>query len=47
MSSQTIIFVGCIYLYIAVEKFYRGEIGLGIAFLGWAFSNVGLFMESK
>lgn len=47
MSSTTILLVGCVYLYIAADKLYRGETGLGIAFLGYAFSNVGLFMASK
>jgi hypothetical protein len=47
MSSTTILLVGLVYLYIAVDKIYRGDTGLGIAFLGYAFSNVGLYMASK
>lgn len=47
MSSTTILIVGVIYLYIGADKLYRGDTGLGIAFLGYAFSNVGLFMASK
>jgi hypothetical protein len=47
MSSTTILLIGCVYLYIALDKLYRGDIGLGIAFLGWAVSNVGLFMNAK
>lgn len=47
MSSTTILLIGCVYLYIALDKLYRGDIGLGIAFFGWAVSNVGLFMNAK
>lgn len=47
MSSTTILIVGVIYLYIGTDKLYRGDTGLGIAFLGYAFSNVGLFMAAK
>lgn len=47
MSSATILVVGCVYLYIGADKLYRGDTGLGIAFLGYAFSNVGLFMAAK
>jgi hypothetical protein len=47
MNSNVILVVGCIYLYVAADKIYRGDIGLGVAFLGYAFSNVGLFIASK
>jgi len=47
MSNTTILLVGVVYLYVAVEKLYKGDTGLGIAFLGYAFSNVGLYMAAK
>lgn len=47
MSGPIILVVGGVYLYVGVEKLYRGETGLGIAFLGYAFSNVGLFLAAK
>jgi TM2 domain-containing membrane protein YozV len=47
MSSNIILIIGCVYLYVGLDKLYRGDSGLGIAFLGYAFSNVGLFMAAK
>jgi hypothetical protein len=47
MSSGAILFVGCIYLYIAIDKLYRGDTAMGITFLGYAFSNVGLFYAAR
>lgn len=44
MSSNLILFVGLIYLYVAVEQGIKGNIGMAIAFAGYAFSNVGLFL---
>lgn len=44
MSSNLILFVGLIYLYVAVEQVMKGNIGMCIAFAGYAFSNVGLFL---
>lgn len=47
MSSTTILLVGVVYLYVGADKLYRGDTGLGIAFLGYAFSNVGLYLAAK
>ena len=44
MSSNLILFVGLIYLYVAVEQGIKGNIGMAIAFAGYAFSNVGLLL---
>lgn len=44
MSSNLILFVGLIYLYVAVEQVMKGNTGMCIAFAGYAFSNVGLFL---
>lgn len=47
MSSITILIIGAVYLYIGADKIYCGDTGLGLAFLGYAFSNVGLFLAAK
>ena len=44
MSSWLILLTGLIYLYIAVEQGIKGNYGMLIAYLGYAFANVGLYM---
>lgn len=44
MSGWLIAFTGCVYLYVAFEQGYKGNIGMFIAYLGYAFANVGLYM---
>jgi hypothetical protein len=44
MSAWLILLVGVIYLYIAIEQYFKGSPGLAIAYAGYAFSNVGLWM---
>lgn len=44
MSSWLIILTGVIYLYIAIEQLWRGNAGMAIAYSGYAFSNVGLYL---
>lgn len=46
MSQSLILFVGFIYLIIGGKLILEGKVGLGIAFLGYAFSNVGLYMAA-
>lgn len=47
MSSPAILAISVVYLYVGLDKLCRGETGLAIAFLGYAFSNVGLYMAAK
>jgi hypothetical protein len=47
MSSWLIAIIGFVYLLVAADLFRKGQIGLGIAFLGYALGNVGLFLEAK
>jgi len=47
MSGPLIIFVGLIYGYIAFDQMYKGNVGGGIMYAGYAFSNIGLFMLAK
>lgn len=47
MSGTLIIVTGAIYAIVAVDQFARGNTGMGIAYTGYAFSNVGLWMLAK
>ena len=48
MSSTLIAIIGVVYLVVAVSLlFFEGKTGLGIAFLGYALGNVGLFMAAR
>jgi hypothetical protein len=47
VSGWLIILTGAIYAYIAGEQFARGNTGMGIAYAGYAFSNVGLYMMAS
>ena len=47
MASWLIAGVGIVYLIVAVDLFIRGNLGLGIAFLGYCLGNVGLYMEAR
>lgn len=43
MSSWLIIFVGLVYAAVSVEQFIKGNVGMGIVFAGYSFSNYGLY----
>ena len=47
MSGWLIIFVAVIYTYVAVEQYLSGNSGMAIAYAGYAFSNIGLWMIAK
>ena len=44
MSGWLILLTGAIYAYIAVEQGIKGNTGMLIAYAGYAFSNVGLYL---
>jgi hypothetical protein len=44
MSAWLIAFTGIIYFYVSVEQLYKGNMGMFIAYLGYAFSNIGLYL---
>lgn len=44
MSGWLIIVTGLIYLYVSLEQIYKGNAGMGIAYLGYSFSNIGLYL---
>lgn len=43
MSGFLIILTGFIYLYVAVDQAIKGNSGMCIAYVGYAFANYGLF----
>jgi hypothetical protein len=46
MSAWLIGVVGVIYTVVAIDLLIKGSTGLGIAFVGYALGNVGLYMEA-
>ena len=44
MSAWLIALTGLIYLYVAAEQAYKGNLGMFITYLGYASANVGLYM---
>lgn len=44
MSSNLIIVTGLIYAYICFEQFFKGNIGLGCMYAGYAFANYGAYL---
>jgi hypothetical protein len=44
MSGWLIAFTGVIYAYVAIEQGYKGNIGMSIAYTGYAFANIGLYL---
>lgn len=47
MSPFLIAFTGFVYLVVAVDLARHGKAGLAIAYLGYAFANVGLYMAAR
>lgn len=47
MSAPLILFVGVIYLAVAVDQYVKGSPGMAIAWFGYALANVGLAMAAK
>ena len=44
MSGWLIAVTGFIYLYVSLEQVYKGDSGMCITYLGYAFSNIGLYL---
>jgi len=44
MNAWLIGFIGCVYLFVAIQFFMKGQVGMAISFLGYALGNVGLVM---
>ena len=47
MSGWLIAMTGIVYAYVAIEQGIKGNIGLAIAYTGYAFSNIGLYLLAK
>jgi hypothetical protein len=47
MSPILIAITGVIYLWVAGDLAWHGKHGLGLAYLGYAFANVGLYVAAK
>ena len=44
MSAWLILVCGVIYAYVALEQGMKGNVGMAIAYSGYAFSNIGLYL---
>jgi hypothetical protein len=44
MSGNLILFTAIIYAYISFEQFYKANPGMGMAYAGYAFANLGLYL---
>lgn len=44
MSGWLIGLTGMIYTYVCIDQFLKGNTGMGIAYAGYAFSNIGLIL---
>ena len=44
MSGPLIIITGILYAYVAVEQAMKGNAGMMIAYAGYAFANIGLYL---
>lgn len=47
MSGWLIGLTGLIYAYVAAEQGFKGNTPMLIAYAGYAFSNIGLYMMAK
>jgi hypothetical protein len=47
MSAPLIIITGLIYAYIAGEQMFKGNPYMAMVYIGYAFSNVGLYLLAK
>ena len=47
MSTPLILGVGAVYLIVALDQYRKGEVGMAIAWLGYAMANVGLAMSAR
>jgi hypothetical protein len=45
MSAWLIAVVGVVYTVVAIDLLLKGNVGLGVAFVGYALGNVGLYLS--
>lgn len=46
MSQPLIILTGLIYAFISIEQGARGNPGVALMFAGYAFANIGIYMQA-
>ncbi len=46
MAGWLIALTGLIYAYVAADLAWQGKTGLSIAYVGYAFANVGLYIAA-
>ena len=47
MAAPLIALTGLIYAYVAADLAWRGRYDLALAYAGYAFSNVGLYLVAR
>ncbi len=47
MAAWLIAVSGGVYAVVAVDRIRHGNVGLGIAFVGYSIGNVGLYLAAK
>jgi hypothetical protein len=47
MAAWLIAVIGVVYAVVAFDLIRHGNIGLGIAFVGYSLGNVGLYLAAK
>lgn len=47
MSGPLIILVGFVYTYVSIEQGFKGNLGMCLAYAGYAFANAGLYLLAK
>jgi hypothetical protein len=47
MSTWLIAAMGAVYFVVALDQFFKGSVGTGIMFVGYAIGNVGLVLVAK
>jgi hypothetical protein len=47
MNSWLVATVGVIYFFTAIDSFFRNNMGLGVAFLGYSIGSIGLWMQTR
>lgn len=47
MASWLIAIIGIVYLVVAIDLMMKGNLGMGVAFIGYSLGNVGLYLATK
>lgn len=47
MAAWLIAIIGVVYLVVAVQLLLQGNLGLGVAFIGYSLGNLGLYIVAR